>query len=57
MKFDISQDYPQLGKFPLINYDDENYEEKNWRILGGIYISNFASTIIELNRQKISCFL
>lgn len=53
MKFDICKDCSHLSKFPLITYEDEK-----WRILGGIYISNFASSIIELNqKKKISCFL
>lgn len=42
VKFDIAHDSPELRKFPIIDYNDEK-----WRILGGIYISNYASTIIE----------
>lgn len=47
MKFDICKDCSHLSKFPLITYEDEK-----WRILGGIYISNFSSSIIELIQKK-----
>lgn len=52
VKFDIAHDSPELRKFPIIDYNDEK-----WRILGGIYISNYASTIIEKNSKIISGFL
>ena len=52
MRLDISKDCSQLNQFPLIDYEDED-----WKILGGIYISNLASSILELNQNKISCLL
>ena len=52
IKFDITPDRRELKKFPLINHEGEP-----WRILGGIYISKFAKTIIEKNKNKISGFI
>lgn len=52
IKFVITPDRRELKKFPLIDHEGEP-----WRIISGIYISKFAKTIVEKNRNIISGFL
>lgn len=52
ISFDIAHDDPHLKRFPIIDHKGEK-----WRIVGGIYISNLASDILNENPDKISGFL